>query len=174
MSGHNDTDKVGMSGCGPRSDKASRRFLDVSGSYDFIESMSLDLIVSASVSGKSGKTRTNAKTSKKASSSDKEVASLGDEREASSSDQEHAVTETKSKSSKETPLKANILRYIVPLESQANGPSNSQSYIEYTRAQAPESVAEPSAESSGAMAFGSVASLFAIALPLVATSAVFM
>jgi len=173
--------KAGKSSGDPSSDKASRRFLDVSGSedfiesmyLDFIESMSLDFIVSASVSGKSYKTRTNAKSSKE-SSSDEEEARSGDEEEASSSDEDQASVETKGKSSKGKPFKANILRSIDPSSSQANGPPKSQSYIEYTRAQAPESVAEPSDESSGVVAFGLVASLFAIALPLVTASVVFV
>ena len=173
VSGNSGSGEAGKSGGGPSSDKASRRFLDVSGCEDFIESMSLDLTILASVSGKSYKTRTNAKSSKE-SSSDEEEARSGDEEEASSSDEDQASVETKGKSSKGKPFKANILRSIDPSSSQANGPPKSQSYIEYTRAQAPESVAEPSDESSGVVAFGLVASLFAIALPLVTASVVFV
>ena len=64
-SGNSGSGKAGKSSGVPSSDKASRRFLDVSGCEDFIESMSLDLTILASVSGKSYKTRTNAKSSKK-------------------------------------------------------------------------------------------------------------
>ena len=109
MSGHNDTDKVGMSGCGPRSDKASRRFLDVSDFEDLTEGMSLDLIVSESISGKSYETRTNAKNSKKASSSDEDEASSGNEREAISTDVEDVIVNIIIRSSKGKPFKTNII-----------------------------------------------------------------
>ena len=65
VSGNSGSVKAGKSSGVPSSDKASRRFLDVSGPEDFIESMSLDLTILASVSGKSYKSRTNAKSSKK-------------------------------------------------------------------------------------------------------------
>ena len=67
---------------------------------DLIESVSLDLIVPESVSGKSYGTCTNTKSSKKASSSDEDEASSGNEREVSSIDAEDVIVDTISKSSK--------------------------------------------------------------------------
>ena len=232
-SGEAKSDKTKSGNSGSGSGKAgksastrSRRFLDVDSSEDVIESMSLDLTI---VSGKSYKSRTNAKSSEKATSSsdDEEVivetkgksskgtyskaniivsggsyktrtsaksskqASSSDEEEssssyetrtsaksfkkASSSDEEELIVDMKGKSGKGDSSKADIsLRFIDPSESQANGPLKSQSYIEYTRAQAPESAAEPSEESSGAMSFGTVVSLFVVALSLVTASVVFV
>ena len=92
------------------------------------------------------------------------------------------IVKKSSKSGKSS--NASILRFIEPSNKrgslvQNNGPasgdnelSKAQSYIESTRAQAPEPATALSKESSGALAFGLATSLFVIALSFVAASAV--
>ena len=135
-----------------KSSKATRRFLDVDASEDAVDSMSF---VASIVASKSLKTRARAKSGK---------ANISTEKAAVSVDEEEVI-QAGSKSSKSSSIKAiSAIRSIDLTGGAASDPLKASSNIEYSQAQQD--------EANGAFSMSLFS--FAIALPLVVTSAVVM